>query len=187
MNEENIRSFVSLALPNEVRYAARERLLSVKPLFPRLKWVNENNLHLTLKFCGEQPAYMLRTLEDSIGAVLLEKQPGTIRLSLGELGAFPSLQCIRTLFFRVNGEIEKLGLLASIVEKTAKESGIPAEERRFHPHITLARARNPEKMPLSSVGQFREAEWTADALYLMKSVLKPHGTEYAVIRKWILR
>ena len=187
MNEENIRSFVSLPLPNEVRNAVRERLISVKPLFPRLKWVNENNLHLTLKFCGEQPVFILRTFEDFISSALREKQPGTISLSLGNLGAFPSLQCIRTLFLRVNGEVEKLGILASILEKTAQESGILAEERPFHPHITLARARNPEKIPFTSVDQFREAEWTADSLYLMKSVLKPHGPEYAVIRKWILR
>ncbi|NCC56397.1 MAG: RNA 2',3'-cyclic phosphodiesterase [Synergistales bacterium] len=185
MNEGNIRSFVSLALPNEVKNAVRDRLISLKPLFPGLKWVNENNLHLTVKFCGEQPAVLIRTFEDSISSVFMEKKPERMRLTLGELGAFPSLQCIRTLFIRVNGEVEKLGLLASIIEKKARESGIPAEERRFHPHITLARARNPEKIPLSSIGRFLEAEWTADAVYLMKSVLKPHGPEYSLIRKWI--
>ncbi len=34
MNEGNIRSFVSLALPNEVKNAVRDRLISLKPLFP---------------------------------------------------------------------------------------------------------------------------------------------------------
>ena len=98
-----------------------------------VKRVPPQNWHITLRFFGE--------MEDAGPAVSAMKQAvkGVARFSLTVrgVGAFPEARRARVVWAGVESETIQF-LESRIGEKTAK-LGSPPEQRRFKPHLTLAR------------------------------------------------
>ena len=154
-----------------------------------LNWVRPENLHITLKFLGTVPDEQVPAVCEALGGV---RAPGPIQLSIGHPAFLPPRGAVRVFVAEVGGELDRLDVLQSEVEKVLTPLGFPAERRRFTPHVTLARPRREPRVP----PEFRDDVWEhpgppggtfpVDSFVLMNSDLKPTGPVYSVVARFPL-
>ena len=138
-----LRLFVGIAFPPELKL----RLSLLCGGVAGAKWVDPGNLHLTLRFIGE-------TGEDvaaDIDAALSRLRARRFSLQLAGTGVFGDKP--RSLWVGVEKNPD-LVALRDKVEQALIRLGLPPEPRKFAPHVTLARLRNP---PLADLGAFLAA------------------------------
>jgi RNA 2',3'-cyclic 3'-phosphodiesterase len=140
-----IRLFVGIELPE----AVRERLAGLRGGIPGAKWVPPENMHLTLRFIGE----VEYGLADDLDAALAKLQSPRFDLTLDGVGFFGKPAAARTLWVGVR-KCEALTRLQAKVEIAVQRLGLPAEERKYSPHVTLARLRG---VPAARLQRFVEA------------------------------
>lgn len=185
---EQVRAFIAIELPDEVRRALSrlQQDLKTQTVAP-VKWVEPRNMHLTLKFLGN---IGVDTVVDIVKA-LGEAAKGVSPLSLGVsgLGAFPDAGRARIIWVGLTGDISGLRRLQQNIDKALAVLNIPPEKRPFSPHLTLARLRDgATNADRREVGRLLEEtdftenpDFTAGSVYLIKSQLKPSGPVYSVL------
>lgn len=142
MVEPQVRAFVAVALPPEVK-AVLGRVLEhfIQAIGQRgVKWVNAEACHITLKFLGNVPAFRIPELGEALKRAALRAGPFT--LSFDSIGAFPSQERPRVVWVGQTLESQPLMLLQQEVEKELAAAAFPPEARRFTSHITLGRVRD---------------------------------------------
>lgn len=182
MNEAALRSFVAVLLPDRVRAGLAAVSAELRGQTRGLAWVPPDNLHLTLRFLGEIGPVALERVREAVTAAAATFPPFTV--SLGGLGGFPVGRAPRVLWASVVAGGEKIEALFGELEAALVARGIPGESRAFHPHVTLARARDPrgarELVRVLGVGP-AFGEVRVEALHLMRSELGPRGSRYSAL------
>ena len=186
-----MRLFVAVAVPVHAADELDDAVAPLRQSCPGLRWTGRDAWHLTLAFLGE----VTEPVCASLGPQLERAAAGRPRfsLSLGGAGAFPGAARARVLW--TGGQGEPLGALAEDVAKGARRAGAPpAEEgRRFRPHLTLARCREPvDVQPLvHGLSGWTGTPWTTGEIYLIRSHLpggRPHDRpRYETLGRWPLR
>jgi 2'-5' RNA ligase len=179
-----VRLFLAINLPPAERRAIRDATARMREAASGISWVNEDNLHLTMKFFGEQPEDALPRLRDALaGAVRDVEAP---ELGLGGLGAFPNLRAPRVVWLGVGAE-PRLELLHHDVERACAGLGYEVEGRAFRPHITLGRVKGrlSGESARALAAAAREVHYAssvrARSLDLMASRLGAQGAKYTVM------
>lgn len=105
-----------------------------------------------------------------------------IRLVARGVGAFPDARRARIVWVGVAGETDRLRQVQRAVEERLVAAGFARDERRFTPHITVARARRPAPLPaeLLAYEQHEFGHWRADRIEIVESRLTPTGPRYTV-------
>jgi 2'-5' RNA ligase len=182
MNEAALRSFVAVLLPDRVRAGLAAVSAELRGQTRGLAWVPPDNLHLTVRFLGEIGPVALERVREAVTAVAAAVPPFTV--SLGGLGGFPVGRAPRVLWASVVAGGEKIEALFGELEAALVARGIPGESRAFHPHVTLARARDPrgarELVRVLGAGP-AFGEVRVEALHLMRSELGPRGSRYSAL------
>ena len=160
-----IRAFIAIS-PDEdaCRHlaAALGRLVDE----PLLRPIPAENLHLTLAFLGEIGTVQVDSATAAVRSVGAKLVPFGLHID-GELLALDARR--RVLAVAVKGDIDPLNRLWRQLQHALAENGFPATERRFRPHLTLARIR-----PRASARE-RSAIWRA-----AESSLEPLHVEFGV-------
>ncbi len=182
MTERPVRGFVAVLLPDAVRARLAATVAELRADAPGLAWVRAENLHLTLRFLGALDPAALERAREAVRAAATGIRPFTV--TLGGLGGFPSPRAPRVVWAGVVTGGEELGAVHAALEAALAAQGIPAEGRAFHPHVTLARARDPRGTggigsALGTGPGFGEVR--VAALHLMRSELDPRGARYSVL------
>jgi 2'-5' RNA ligase len=188
-----MRLFVAVGVPV---HAADELDDAVAPLrlsWPALRWTGRDAWHVTLAFLGEVSETVSPRLMPRLERAAA-RHP-CLPVFLGGAGAFPGAARARVLWTGVQGDPRALAALAASVAAGARRAGAPpAEEgRRFQPHLTLARCREPvDARPLvGSLSGYTGTPWTAGEIYLIRSHLpggRPHDRpRYETLGSWPLR
>jgi RNA 2',3'-cyclic 3'-phosphodiesterase len=144
-------------------------------------WVAESNLHLSIKFFGEQPDTAPAALAALLAPVGAAHQPFDLRMS--GLGAFPNLRAPRVVWMGVQQD-PRLELMHHDVEATCAAGGYPLDARAFRPHITLARVREPlplakaRALALAARAVVYQGMQQVNSLSLIESTLGPGGPRY---------
>jgi RNA 2',3'-cyclic 3'-phosphodiesterase len=144
-------------------------------------WVPESNLHLSIKFFGEQPDSMPASLMALLAPVGAAHEPFDLRLS--GLGAFPNLRAPRVVWMGVQQD-PRLELVHHDIEAACAVGGYPLDARTFRPHITLARVRAPlplanaRALALAARAVVYKGVQQVHALSLIESTLGPGGPRY---------
>ncbi len=125
-----MRLFVAISLPEDVRM----RLSGLANGLPGARWVKPENLHLTLRFLGELDNAAAADVDDALAGI---RSPG-FDLTLDGLGHFGEGRKLRALWVGVDANPELMRLQEKI-EQALIRAGLPAENRKFRPHVTLAR------------------------------------------------
>jgi len=185
-----IRSFLAFELPDEIK----ETVFSIYRKFKRsgldVKWVKEENIHLTVIFMGNVAEKDIEPMGKAIEKAC--KKYGTFRIKVKGTGVFSSLKDPRVLWIGVKGDVERLSFFRDRLQKELKKFGIKEETRAFIPHITIGRFRKgfSEKEKLKNLlTEFKEVESPeADLkeLILFKSELRPEGARYTKLNSWPL-
>lgn len=183
-----MRVFLALDLGSEVRGRLAQLEYELRPLIRRARWVRPEALHLTLRFFGEVPAEGVETLASSL-AEALSGLPA-FALHFRGCGVFPERRKPRVLWVGVSEPPPALFELQSRAEAVARARGFPPEQRRFDPHLTVARFREPEKgveSILSSVGDRDFGGTKIEEAILFDSHLSPAGSSYQRLRSLSFR
>lgn len=180
---ERTRSFLCLELEPVLRATLAEWLGSLRKLAPKLKWVDGNAVHLTLKFLGEQPTERLTELRTQLPQALAAKSHRSFYLELSGVGAFPNFRAPRVLWMDLAGETEDLCELWRTVEGLVTRMGFEPEGKPFRPHLTLARIKEPSDFSLTLARTLSESDpptgrWRVSGVTLMKSELRASGPQY---------
>jgi RNA 2',3'-cyclic 3'-phosphodiesterase len=125
-----IRLFVALSLTNDLRQRLRTLCSGVR----EARWVEEQNLHLTLRFIGEVEEPELAYIMAALSSVQAE----SFDLTLSGVGHFESRNRIRSLWAGIQ-PCSALDALQQRIESVLTRHGIAPDGRNFSPHITLAR------------------------------------------------
>ncbi len=137
--KQKIRTFVAVDVGKDVRQTAEELIGEFSGIPADVKWVEPENMHLTLKFIGEVDA---REVHHVCGAVK-EAAQGVepFGLAIRGTGAFPNARRPRTIWLGAGDGAQQLGLLAERIESGLEKIGYRREARRFTGHLTIGRIR----------------------------------------------
>ena len=191
---ESLRLFVALELPAHFKEALEDIIGQVKGRgLPTERWGALEGIHLTLKFLGNVPSERFQEIVSGLEAALLDATPFT--LALDRPGAFPNLRTPRVLWVGTSGELGALLALQQRVEACLEPLGFPREERRFSPHLTLARLGDRtspaehrlggEALPAAMLP--RTGPMMVEGVSLMKSTLLPSGAVHQRLAFFPLR
>ncbi len=134
-----MRLFIAIQLSEEMRKALVDCLHDLKKQGVEGNYVPAQNLHLTLAFIGEYRD------PEQVKRILASVPLPAFRLALSEKGNFGNI-----LWAGVKGN-QKLKTYVRDLRAALKNAGIPFEDDRFTPHITLIRkvsARSPYQVHL---------------------------------------
>jgi RNA 2',3'-cyclic 3'-phosphodiesterase len=179
-----VRLFLALELDPRERRAIRQATAPMRKAASNASWVSEDNLHLSIKFFGEQPDGAPAELSKLLAPIAAAHQPIDLRVS--GLGAFPNLRSPRVVWIGVQHD-PRLELMHHDVEATCAANGFPLDARTFRPHITLARVR--EELPVASARALALAARAVvykgvqqvNSLSLIESTLGPGGPRYTQV------
>lgn len=137
-----------------------------------LTWTLPTQWHLTLAFLGEVDSAAADRLGRRLARLARRHEP--MGLAVAGAGCFGSARRARVLWAGIRAEREPLPRLAAgVVAAAGRERIAVAGQRRYHPHLTLARARQPTDVrPLTErLAAYEGPEWTADSFALVRSRL----------------
>jgi 2'-5' RNA ligase len=173
-----LRAFFAIALDPSARRAASAlvRALRDRSGGEQVRWVREENLHVTLRFLGNVEADRIGTLLARVGEQTAPLAPFEIRF--GAVHAFPSPRKPRVVAVELLPETS-LQTLASAVERGVVAAGLPAEERAFRAHLTLGRVRPRKKAPDVTGPDTVDADpVSVTEVVLLESELHSSGAKY---------
>lgn len=164
------RLFVAVDLPEDVK----ARVAELCGGLAGARWVPPEQLHLTLRFIGDADERLFAAIRDGLAAI----KGRTFPLALKGVGCFPSPRRPRVVW--VGAETgEALFFLQREVERIVSEAGVAPDEKRFSPHITLARLREgtPSDFGVFQArhAAFRTEPFEVEAFHLYSSTLTPAG------------
>jgi len=185
-----VRLFLAINFPAEVRREIAAATATLRGVAPELSWAREEQLHLTLKFLGEQPASRVDEIEAAVARVAANHRE--LLMTVGGLGAFPNFRRARIVWMGVEHE-PRLELLHHDVELACERLGFELEGRAFRPHLTLARVKHalPEERLRELSRAAKQVDYGTDfivrSIDLMRSDLSPSGSTYTTLASIALR
>ena len=184
-----MRLFTAIELNDEARAAleAEQRRLAarVADRSGTLRWVRAEHLHLTLVFIGETPEARAARLIEAMGADI---PVAPFHVAFGGCGLFPPRGAPRVLWIgALEGADEIIELHAQVAERL-KHIDIAVDERRFAPHLTLARWRQEARgrLQLPDDGEVI-ARIQVERVTLFESRLSSAGPTYTALTHARLR
>jgi len=183
-----IRLFIGIKIkPLPVLKELRSNLIEILHL-SQINWVDPLNYHITLKFLGDVEKYYVNSLTQLFEHIASKTRIFTLQCD--QLGFFGSEKQPRVIWFGFEKQHAILKLQSSI-EKALTELGFNAEEKEFHPHLTLARIKKiNDAQPLMEYLELKnpkiDGEYTVQGFQLIKSILRSDGPEYSVVKEFKL-
>jgi 2'-5' RNA ligase len=185
VSQERIRSFIAVDLDEP---SLRERVSSaqrgLEQTKAQLKLVDPNIMHLTLRFLGEIP----RTTVESIKEALTGLRFQQFEAYFSGLGVFPSIKRISVVWVGMTRGSEQLNEIFHQMEPKIRQLGIPADNKGFSPHLTIARVRsgvNRDALAeyVSSMHDQEFGGMQVTSVRLKKSTLTPKGPIYETLQE----
>src|SRR4029077_7525804 len=139
-----LRVFVGIEFPPELKL----RLSMLETGIAGAKWVDAGNFHLTLRFIGEVDEGVAADIDEALARVKARR----FILQLAGTGTFGGGKP-RALWVGVERNPELVALHDKI-EQALIRIALEPEPRKFAPHVTLARLRDPA---LGQLGDFLAA------------------------------
>jgi len=181
-----MRSFIAIALNEDLKAELAGLQSFLKASGADVKWVQKDNIHITLKFLGdvqEERISFVKTALDDIA-----EKNRTFEIALGGIGAFPKPSFPKVIWVGMQkGSAESSGL-AKMIEERLERIGFSKEERPFRSHVTIGRVRSPkhtealqEKMLTARLKHALIQKVTTITLF--KSQLTSQGPIYTVIHE----
>lgn len=132
-----MRAFIAIDIPRDIKNRIGGLIKECKAVGNApVKYVETENMHITVKFLGDIENSILKTLSNELGKISCPA-PG---LSIFSAGAFPGFDFARIVWVGIK-ENTDLNSVFLEIEKISEKNGFPAEQRGFNPHITVARVK----------------------------------------------
>lgn len=182
----SMRLFLAVLLPDAALDAVDEvaRGLREQVGDDGVRWCRRDQFHFTLKFLGQVAGSCVHRVTDAAANAASSQEP--FSLTLGGVGAFPNDARPGTLWLGVTAGIGPMTDLALQLETELARARFPRDKRPLKAHLTIARVKSyggevaaARALRATRVGEV--ATLTVDRLTLMRSTLRPSGSEYSVV------
>jgi 2'-5' RNA ligase len=181
-----VRLFAGIELDDAVRSgcaaAARDLAGALRAARVNLdiRWIPEENLHITLWFFGEVPDGKAEQLVETLRA------PWPVppfALAISGAGAFPPSGVPRIVWLGLSQGARSLAAVYDELSVRLPRLGFEPERRAYHPHVTIGRVREPARRAARARGVLeaaavRSGEQHVTAVTLFRSRLSPAGAKY---------
>ncbi len=190
---DKIRSFIAIPISKPIK----DRILSTVLTFQQksstrsIKWVEQKNIHITIKFLGDSEFEILNHLAKQIHNSL--EKTRAFDLTFSNLGAFPSIRNPRVIWVgcQIN---EQLANLYKLIDQICVENHFLSDSKPLSPHITIGRVKSPLKEDdslqlndvMTSLKTVELGSQKINNFFLYKSELKPDGPIYSPIDEFVL-
>lgn len=182
-----LRTFIAVDLGPAIRERCQALQTTLARAGTEVKWVEQENLHVTLLFLGEVDERDVTPVCQAVSTVCAA-QPA-ITLSVGTVGCFPNPRRPRVVWVGVGEGAAELVALHDAIERPLLKLGCyRREERKYTPHITLGRVRGNEPPAGLAAALTKQADWQAGSidvheLLILSSELTPRGPIYSVLSR----
>jgi 2'-5' RNA ligase len=154
-----------------------------------IKWVNTQNLHLTLRFFGDMEERVISHISELISEAVSGCK--TFLLTMDSLGVFKSLREPRVIWIGCNIPEEFAGLKKAI-DRKLEQIDMQSDKREFSPHLTLGRIKDLPAAGelLKLIERYRGfifSRQIIENIILYESILKPSGPVYFPLRVFELK
>lgn len=185
----SMRTFLAVPCADAVAPRVCQLMEALGQFSSQVKWVEPENLHLTLKFFGNIDDQDLVQIIRAVQPIIESTAPMFVQFA--GAGAFPSVDRPRTLWVGLTAGGEQLSAFQSELDKALARRGYPAERRKFHPHLTVGRVRDGHDQAdmgraLRSLSDFEVGESTLDEVELIASQLQYAGPVYTTLARFDL-
>lgn len=177
-----MRTFIAIDLPEDVKSKIFHEFETLqKKNFFKGKFVEKQNLHLTLSFLGEVSGEKIDEIKKKLREIKYEK----FLCSVGKTGVFDNENYIRVIW------VELLSDKIHELQNKVCEKLDLAPDKRFNSHLTIARVNSvinkEDLLEYLKKINFKKLGFEVKEFLLIKSELTPRGPIYRVIEKFGLK
>jgi 2'-5' RNA ligase len=179
------RTFIAVELNDDIR----EHVVALQRTFARtgatVKWVEPENLHVSLVFLGEVDDRELHNICRAVQEVATQEEPFSLRVA--GVGAFPNPRHPKVLWAGITDGADALHRLHSALEANLLARGCyRKEERGYTPHVTLGRVKGERDGLMLAPELTKRLAWDGgraqvDQVVVFGSVLEKAGPVYTVL------
>jgi 2'-5' RNA ligase len=179
------RTFLALGLDRPIRDQLVRLQESLGRAGAEVKWVEPQNLHVTLLFLGEVDDREIPAV--CRVAIQACAAHAAFPLTVEGVGCFPNPRRPRVLWAGVGEGAPEVSALHDALEPPLLDLGCyRKEERRYTPHITLGRVKSDRPVDALALALAKKADWSAGQevvreVLVMGSELRSDGPEYTVL------
>jgi 2'-5' RNA ligase len=181
-----VRTFIAIDLDEVLKMSLAAFVAELRALASNIRWVGTSGMHLTLKFLGEIDEADVPGISSVLEEIGRRQRPFTLMLQ--GTGAFPPGRRNPRVFWVGAGPVSALVSLQEEIEMEMGKRGFERENRPYHPHLTLGRVKFPA--PLDSLilelQKHKDrffGEMNVQSFVFFRSLLKPSGAEYAILKE----
>lgn len=174
-----LRAFLAIDVDEDLKAKMYKIIKQFKKIDANIKYVDLENLHLTLKFFGDIDTEGIDLLSSKIESVVSNFDNFTFKIK--GCGAFPNTKRIKVIWLGID-EDEIVKKLHDELDKEFVKLGFD-KDKKFSSHLTIGRMRNAKgkdkvKSTIEEFSEVEIGEMTVDKIVLKKSALTPHGPIY---------
>ena len=152
-----------------------------------IKWVEIENLHITLLFIGNVKEEKIPEIIKKLGSVKCNLNSECIKFM--NFGVFRNIHQPGVLWIGID-PVNQLKELKAQIDQSIINAGLEIKpEENFHPHLTLARPkfirnRNNLKTQIEKFKGYIFQEIKPEKFQLFESKLSPHGPVYSIMSEF---
>lgn len=181
-----MRTFIAIELSEEIREVLAQIQSHLKYAGADVKWVEKDNIHLTLKFLGEIDEKKCEKVKAALEKIAKEFKP--FEISLKDIGAFPKIEFPRVIWIGLDKGAKESTELAAKIDETLSKIGFDKETRPFAAHITIGRVRSSKnkealKEKVLSYQPSAVSHQQINSVILFQSTLTPRGSIYTKLHE----
>lgn len=176
-----MRTFVAVRLAAELRgpFSMLCDELNRSPV--RVKWVDAEKSHFTLRFLGEINRDQVDSISESLAIAVSDVS--SFPITVHGVGAFPKISKPNVVWVGIQPVKGPMSDLKLAVDSALAEHGFPEERRVYRPHFTLGRVKDRVASghlakPLRKVADAHLGTMDVKEVAFIKSTLTPEGPIY---------
>ena len=187
INMTEIRAFLAIDLDDDLKPKINNVIKEFAEINAKIKYVDLNNLHLTLKFFGDIDVDGINLITEKIEKVI--KDFNSFDIKIKGCGAFPNKNHIKVIWIG----IEEDNILKNLHDKLDAEfNSIGFDlDKKFSSHLTIGRVKSPKgkneiKDCINTFADIEIGNMTVNSIKLKKSTLTPSGPIYENLHEFEL-
>jgi len=174
------RLFAAIKIHQSAEYISLFNEITSLLRHEHIKWVEPENMHLTLKFFGETDENQIPAIQKVLAEAAANAKPFTLKIA--NTGIFGSRYDPKVLWFGIEKHDELVSLVQNIFTGLTK-SGWEPDRQNFVPHLTIGRIRKLKDKPLfqNIISQYNAVEIQEEnvsEIILYESILRREGPLY---------
>lgn len=176
------RLFVAIKIEPEKKFFEQLNQIKGSLYRERIKWVEEHNVHITIKFLGETDERKIDDIERELNSIWHL----AFSICLKNLGVFGSRYDPRVIWVGIEPYDQLVSLMKS-VHSAMVPLGFEPDRQNLVPHLTLGRIKELRdkakfQKTMEAFRELKSEEMRINEFILYESILKKEGPEYRPLK-----